>query len=224
MRSSRKEALPALPPRLERRRSGGTATLRHICTVIVPLRDTRASESVLASGRLSLFRRARLTSEQHWPDKDGWVKLIQQATHFTIAQEAFDKVIVLARPPTYNSPVRSHAAAMMASSRRLNLNWHHFLWPFPIPPFLGSSLSVGSGGGVKRRCVPKRWPGRWRTIRITIKAPQLGEWLMKDDKTSEKICWLSTHSATAKPHPLAGCRAAAAGAQTARQYTAFALL
>ncbi len=78
--------------------------------------------------------RLSLTSEQHWPDKDGWVKLIQQATH-TIAQEAFDKV-VLARATDLQFSRPVNAAAMMASSRRLNLNCYHFLWLFPpIPPF-----------------------------------------------------------------------------------------
>ncbi|PJH69488.1 isochorismate synthase MenF, partial [Salmonella enterica subsp. enterica serovar Typhimurium] len=58
--------------------------------------DARQAKAFLASlvgiKPVSALRLS-LTSEQHWPDKDGWVKLIQHATH-TIAQEAFDKVVL----------------------------------------------------------------------------------------------------------------------------------
>lgn len=115
--------------------------------------------------------RLSLTGEQHWPDKNGWVKLIQQATH-TIAQEAFDKV-VLARATDLQFSRPVNAAAMMASSRRLNLNCYHFLWPFPpIAPFWGHRRS-GSGGGVKRRCVLKALAGTVANHPITIKPGSL---------------------------------------------------
>lgn len=128
-----------LLPRLEWRRSGGTATLRlHLHSDVSLRDDARQAKAFLASlvGIKPVpALRLSLTSEQHWPDKDGWVKLIQQATH-TIAQEAFDKV-VLARATDLQFSRPVNAAAMMASSRRLNLNcYHFFLWLFPpIPPF-----------------------------------------------------------------------------------------
>lgn len=66
------------------------------------------------------------------------MKLIQQATH-TIAQEAFDKV-VLARATDLQFSRPVNAAAMMASSRRLNLNCYHFFMAFSADTaFLGSS-------------------------------------------------------------------------------------
>lgn len=86
-----------LLPRLEWRRSGGTATLRlHLHSDVSLRDDARQAKAFLASlvGIKPVpALRLSLTSEQHWPDKDGWVKLIQQATH-TIAQEAFDKVVL----------------------------------------------------------------------------------------------------------------------------------
>lgn len=187
-----------LLPRLEWRRSGGTATLRlHLHSDVSLRDDARQAKAFLASlvGIKPVpALRLSLTSEQHWPDKDGWVKLIQQATH-TIAQEAFDKV-VLARATDLQFSRPVNAAAMMASSRRLNLNCYHFFMAFSADTaFLGSS--------------PERlWRRRETALRTEAlagtvanhpdnhKAWQLGEWLMKDDKTSEKICWLSKTSAS----------------------------
>ncbi len=54
--------------------------------------------------------------------------LIQQATH-AIAPEAFDRKVVLARATDLQLLRPVNAAAMMASSRRLNLSTP-LLWPF----------------------------------------------------------------------------------------------
>ncbi|EAA3719537.1 TPA: isochorismate synthase MenF [Salmonella enterica subsp. enterica serovar Corvallis] len=177
-----------LLPRLEWRRSGGTATLRlHLHSDVSLRDDARQAKAFLASlvGIKPVpALRLSLTSEQHWPDKDGWVKLIQQATH-TIAQEAFDKV-VLARATDLQFSRPVNAAAMMASSRRLNLNCYHFFMAFSADTaFLGSS--------------PERlWRRRETALRTEAlagtvanhpdnhKAWQLGEWLMKDDKNQRE--------------------------------------
>ncbi|MGJ8868586.1 chorismate-binding protein, partial [Salmonella enterica] len=121
-----------------------------------------------------------LTSEQHCPDKDGMEKLNQKDTH-TIDQESYDKdVLALPTDLQYSRPVNSYA--MMASSRRLNLNCYHFFMAFSADTaFLGSS--------------PERlWRRRETALRTEAlggtvanhpdnhKAWQLGDWLMKDDK------------------------------------------
>ncbi len=67
------------------------------------------------------------TREQHWPDKTGWTQLIELATK-TIAEGELDKV-VLARATDLHFASPVNAAAMMAASRRLNLNCYHFTWP-----------------------------------------------------------------------------------------------
>ncbi|MGQ7114856.1 chorismate-binding protein, partial [Escherichia sp. TWPC-MK] len=64
------------------------------------------------------------TREQHWPDKTGWTQLIELATK-TIAEGELDKV-VLARATDLHFASPVNAAAMMAASRRLNLNCYHF--------------------------------------------------------------------------------------------------
>jgi menaquinone-specific isochorismate synthase len=79
-----------------------------------------------------------LTGEQNWPDKAGWTNLIKLATQ-TIAGEDLDKV-VLARATDLQFSQPVNAAAVMASSRRLNLNCYHFFMAFSADSaFLGSS-------------------------------------------------------------------------------------
>lgn len=78
------------------------------------------------------------TREQHWPDKTGWTQLIELATK-TIAEGELDKV-VLARATDLHFASPVNAAAMMAASRRLNLNCYHFYMAFDGEnAFLGSS-------------------------------------------------------------------------------------
>lgn len=76
------------------------------------------------------------TGEQHWPEKAGWINLIEQATQ-TIAEGELDKV-VLARASDLQFSRPVNAAAVMASSRRLNLNCYHFYMAFaPSARFWG---------------------------------------------------------------------------------------
>lgn len=120
------------------------------------------------------------TREQHWPDKTGWTQLIELATK-TIAEGELDKV-VLARATDLHFASPVNAAAMMAASRRLNLNCYHFYMAFD-----GENAFLGSS--------PERlWRRRDKALRTEAlagtvannpddkQAQQLGEWLMADDK------------------------------------------
>ncbi|HFZ8994253.1 TPA: isochorismate synthase MenF [Citrobacter freundii] len=177
-----------LLPRLEWRRLGGTAILRlHLYSPTSLREDADRAKHFLAAlldqqplPELHL----QLTGEQHWPDKAGWVNLIKLATQ-TIAREQFDKV-VLARATDLQFSRPVDAAAVMASSRRLNLNCYHFFMAFSADSaFLGSS--------------PERlWRRRDTALRTEAlagtvashsddrQARQLGEWLMKDDKNQRE--------------------------------------
>ena len=177
-----------LLPRLEWRRCAGMATLRLHLYSDVSLREDAARAgaflSALASVKPLPTLRLNLTGEQHWPDKAGWTRLIELATQ-TIAREDLDKV-VLARATDLQFSHPVHAAAVMASSRRLNLNCYHFFMAFSDEcAFLGSS--------------PERlWRRRDTALRTEAlagtvanhpddhRAWQLGEWLMKDDKNQRE--------------------------------------
>lgn len=98
------------------------------------------------------------TREQHWPDKTGWTQLIELATK-TIAEGELDKV-VLARATDLHFASPVNAAAMMAASRRLNLNCYHFTWPLMAKMLFLALHRNGYGGGVTKRCVLKRWRER----------------------------------------------------------------
>ena len=100
--------------------------------------------------------RLRLTGEQNWPDKTGWTDLIKLATQ-TINGEQLDKV-VLARATDLQFSQSVNAAAVMASSRRLNLNCYHFFMAFSAKCAFTSVLPLNVCiGGVTRRCAPRRW-------------------------------------------------------------------
>ncbi|MFJ7171969.1 isochorismate synthase MenF [Citrobacter freundii] len=177
-----------LLPRLEWRRCAGVASLRLHLYSDVSLREDAAHAiafiSSLAPVKPLPALRLNLTGEQHWPDKAGWIDLIKLATQ-TIAGEDLDKV-VLARATDLQFSQPVNAAAVMASSRRLNLNCYHFLMAFSAEcAFLGSS--------------PERlWRRRDTALRTEAlagtvanhpedhRAWQLGEWLMKDDKNQRE--------------------------------------
>ncbi|MBJ3589837.1 isochorismate synthase MenF [Salmonella enterica subsp. enterica serovar Saintpaul] len=177
-----------LLPRLEWRRCAGVAILRLHLYSDVSLREdaanARAFLGALASVKPLPALRLNLTGEQHWPDKAGWTQLIERATQ-TIAQQELDKV-VLARATDLQFSHSVNAAAVMASSRRLNLNCYHFFMAFSAESaFLGSS--------------PERlWRRRDTALRTEAlagtvanhpddhRAWQLGEWLMKDDKNQRE--------------------------------------
>ena len=131
-----------LLPRLEWRRCAGKATLRLTLFSESSLQHdaNQAKELITTLANIKPLPALHLTTtqENHWPDKAGWTRLVKLATE-TIAEGELDKV-VLARATDlhFTSPV--NAAAMMAASRRLNLNCYHFFMAFDgESAFLGSS-------------------------------------------------------------------------------------
>lgn len=177
-----------LLPRLEWRRCAGVATLRLYLYSDVSLREDAAQAaafiSALAQVKPLPALRLNLTGEQHWPDKAGWTRLIELATQ-TIAGEELDKV-VLARATDLQFSQPVNAAAVMASSRRLNLNCYHFYMAFSAESaFLGSSPERL----YRRRDTALRTEALAGTVANhpdDHRAWQLGEWLMKDDKNQRE--------------------------------------
>jgi isochorismate synthases len=177
-----------LLPRLEWRRCAGVASLRLHLYSDVSLREDAAHAiafiSSLAPVKQLPALRLNLTGEQHWPDKAGWIDLIKLATQ-TIAGEDLDKV-VLARATDLQFSQPVNAAAVMASSRRLNLNCYHFFMAFSAEcAFLGSSPERLW----RRRDTALRTEALAGTVANHLedhRAWQLGEWLMKDDKNQRE--------------------------------------
>lgn len=177
-----------LLPRLEWRRCAGVASLRLHLYSDVSLREdaARAVEfiSTLANVKPLPALRLSLTGEQHWPDKAGWIDLIKLATH-TINGDELDKV-VLARATDLQFSQSVNAAAVMASSRRLNLNCYHFFMAFSADSaFLGSSPERL----YRRRDTALRTEALAGTVANHAedhRAWQLGDWLMKDDKNQRE--------------------------------------
>ena len=177
-----------LLPRLEWRRCAGVASLRLHLYSDVSLREDAAQAiafiSSLAPVKPLPALRLNLTGEQHWPEKAGWIDLIKLATQ-TIAGEDLDKV-VLARATDLQFSQSVNAAAVMASSRRLNLNCYHFFMAFSAhTAFLGSSPERL----YRRRDTALRTEALAGTVANhpeDHRAWQLGEWLMKDDKNQRE--------------------------------------
>lgn len=177
-----------LLPRLEWRRCAGVASLRLHLYSDVSLREDAAQAiafiSSLAPVKPLPALRLNLTGEQHWPEKAGWIDLIKLATQ-TIAGEGLDKV-VLARATDLQFSQSVNAAAVMASSRRLNLNCYHFFMAFSADTaFLGSSPERL----YRRRDTALRTEALAGTVANhpeDHRAWQLGDWLMKDDKNQRE--------------------------------------
>ena len=177
-----------LLPRLEWRRCAGVASLRLHLYSDVSLREDAAHAiafiSSLAPVKPLPALRLNLTGEQNWPDKAGWTNLIKLATQ-TIAGEDLDKV-VLARATDLQFSQSVNAAAVMASSRRLNLNCYHFFMAFSADTaFLGSSPERL----YRRRDTALRTEALAGTVANhpeDHRAWQLGDWLMKDDKNQRE--------------------------------------
>ena len=177
-----------LLPRLEWRRCAGVASLRLHLYSDVSLRDDAAQAvafiSSLGNVKPLPALRLSLTGEQNWPDKAGWTNLIKLATQ-TINREELDKV-VLARATDLQFSQSVNAAAVMASSRRLNLNCYHFFMAFSADSaFLGSSPERL----YRRRDTALRTEALAGTVANhpeDHRAWQLGEWLMKDDKNQRE--------------------------------------
>lgn len=175
-------------PRLEWRRCAGVASLRLHLYSDVSLREDAAHAiafiSSLAPVKPLPALRLNLMGEQHWPDKAGWIDLIKLATQ-TIAGEDLDKV-VLARATDLQFSQSVNAAAVMASSRRLNLNCYHFFMAFSADTaFLGSSPERL----YRRRDTALRTEALAGTVANHSedhRAWQLGDWLMKDDKNQRE--------------------------------------
>ena len=177
-----------LLPRLEWRRCGGKATLRLTLFSESSLQHDAIKAKEFIATLVSIKPLPGLhfttTREQHWPDKTGWTQLIELATK-TIAEGELDKV-VLARATDLHFASPVNAAAMMAASRRLNLNCYHFYMAFD-----GENAFLGSS--------PERlWRRRDKALRTEAlagtvannpddkQAQQLGEWLMADDKNQRE--------------------------------------
>ena len=123
-------------------------------------------------------------SETHRPGKEGWCRLIDQATQ-AIRDGAFSKV-VLARATDLVFCGAPNASALMAASRRVNFSCYHFYMAFDAQrTFLGSS--------------PERlWRRRGTALRTealagtvaahddAATATRLGDWLMHDDKNQRE--------------------------------------
>lgn len=177
-----------LLPRLEWRRCAGAASLRLHLYSDVSLREDAARAMAfitsLANVKPLPALRLHLTGEQNWPDKAGWTDLIKLATQ-TINAEALEKV-VLARATDLQFSQSVNAAAVMASSRRLNLNCYHFFMAFSAEcAFLGSSPERL----YRRRDTALRTEALAGTVANhpeDHRAWQLGEWLMKDDKNQRE--------------------------------------
>ncbi|MDM2850093.1 isochorismate synthase MenF [Citrobacter sp. Cpo074] len=177
-----------LLPRLEWRRCAGVASLRLHLYSDVSLREDAAQAiafiSSLAPVKPLPALRLNLTGEQHWPEKAGWIDLIKLATQ-TIAGEDLDKV-VLARATDLQFSQSVNAVAVMASSRRLNLNCYHFFMAFSADTaFLGSSPERL----YRRRDTALRTEALAGTVANhpeDHRAWQLGDWLMKDDKNQRE--------------------------------------
>ena len=177
-----------LLPRLEWRRCAGVASLRLHLYSDVSLREDAAQAiafiSSLAPVKPLPALRLNLTGEQHWPEKAGWIDLIKLATQ-TIAGEDLDKV-VLARATDLQFSQSVNAAAVMASSRRLNLNCYHF--------FMALSADTAFLGSSPERLYRRRDTAlRTEALAGTVanhpedhRAWQLGDWLMKDDKNQRE--------------------------------------
>lgn len=160
MRLTRRRAIYFTTP--EWRRCGGKATLRLTLFSESSLQHDaiKAKEFIATLVSIKPLHGLHLTTtrEQHWPDKTGWTLLIELATK-TIAEGELDKV-VLARATDLHFASPVNAAAMMAASRRLNLNCYHFTWPLMAKMLFLVLHRNGYGGGVTKRCVPKRWRER----------------------------------------------------------------
>lgn len=175
-------------PRLEWRRLGGKATLRlTLCS------DTSLNDDAHAAREFLHFLIAEqslhaampsLLSEQHFPAWPQWRALVEQATQ-TIAGGQMDKV-VLARATDLHFSAPLNAGAIVAASRRINLNCFHFLMAF-------SSQQAFFGATPERL-----WRRRGALLRTEAlagtaaghdddrQAQKLAEWLMNDDKNQRE--------------------------------------
>lgn len=175
-------------PRLEWRRERGHAMLRLYLYSDSSLHDdAQCAADFLATlvGSTPLENVQQPCLEQHhFPEREGWETLINQAL-LTLSSGELDKV-VLARATDYHFAHAVQAASLMAASRRLNHRCFHFMYAFDAQnAFLGST--------------PERlWRRRGMALRTEAlagtvanhdddaQAQQLAGWLMNDDKNQRE--------------------------------------
>lgn len=175
-------------PRLEWRRDAGKAALRLTLSSEISLRDDAQQaqtflSSLLPSHPLPVLS-GELKGERHFPDRAGWIRLIETATD-TIEEGVLDKV-VLARATDLRFAAPLHAGAMMAASRRVNLNCYHFLMAFDAQrAFLGSTperLWQRQGTQLETEALA----GTVASHHDDKQAKHFADWLMRDDKNQRE--------------------------------------
>ncbi len=171
-------------PRLLWQRQGASATLNlHWLAEEDPHQIAQWLAQLLPASPLAPLALS-FTHETHRPDHRGWIALIEQATQ-AIADQALDKV-VMARASDLFFAEAVNAAAMMAASRRVNLNCFHFYMAFSADnAFLGSTperLWCRRGDALRTEALA----GTVANDENDGKANRLGEWLMQDDKNQRE--------------------------------------
>lgn len=175
-------------PRLEWRREAGKASLRLTLHSDTSLREdaqqARQFVATLKPASALPGLSGELKAERHYPDKAGWIRLIETATE-TIANGELDKV-VLARATDLQFATRLNAGAMMAASRRVNLNCYHFMLAFDAhSAFLGSTperLWQRQGTQLETEALA----GTVASHHDDRQAKHLADWLMQDDKNQRE--------------------------------------
>lgn len=175
-------------PRLEWRREAGHAQLRINLWSDTSLRQdaeqARAWLALLTAHHASAELALQQESETHRPGKEGWCRLIDQATQ-AIRDGAFSKV-VLARATDLVFSSAPNAGALMAASRRVNFSCYHFYMAFDAQQtFLGSSperLWRRRGTALRTEALA----GTMAAHDDAATAKRLGDWLMHDDKNQRE--------------------------------------
>lgn len=175
-------------PRLEWRRHKDVATVRlWLCSETSLRQDALQARNFLqelVTDQLSATLNLRCVAELHYPDAHGWQALITKAIQHIAAGE-FDKV-VLARASDLQFTARVNAASLLAASRRQNFRCYHFFMAFDADnAFLGSSPER-----LWRRCGQllrtEALAGTVASHTDSVKALNLGQWLLKDDKNQRE--------------------------------------
>jgi menaquinone-specific isochorismate synthase len=175
-------------PRLEWRRDAGKATLRLTLHSDISLyQDVQAAQAFLGTLQTAHplpVLHTELKGERHYPDKAGWVRMIEAATG-SIASGSMEKV-ALARATDLRFTTAVNAGAMMAASRRINLSCYHFLQRFDEQSaFLGSSperLWLRQGAQLDTEALA----GTVVNHPDDSQAKHFADWLMQDDKNQRE--------------------------------------
>lgn len=175
-------------PRLEWRREAGKASLRLTLSSDTSLQQdaqqARKWLTKLVYSRLLPTLPDKVVSERHSPDRQGWFQLIAAATA-SIAQGEMEKV-VLARATDLQFSAPVSAGAMMAASRRVNLNCYHFMMAFDAQnAFLGSSPErLWQRRG--KQLLTEALAGTVSNHQDDRLASEAAQWLMQDDKNQRE--------------------------------------